>query len=1099
MKALKGTLIFVLGMLIGIILFVVAIGGTVAILATQLTVGDLQQTIIGSDSVISSESEIYKKTILEAVTDVIIKDIQNFDKLSMQTLYDHYGIRLLNGISGIDFTTKDFYSVPIPDIINDLSIVVNSFTLNDVSKIAGVDFASYGLPVLTKNLNNNLSTAMDNILGSLNGNLTIRDIYTQFGIDIGINDNPLLATLQDVVLSEFGNVMTVMRVSSILEADTDVFVPSSGAKRFTATDVYEQILPEELPLKTCKLGAETSLIGGEDADGDGKADKMNIVETRYVREVSTDENGVQTESYTVDNSSYGAEFDFENNGTAFYRHIKYAPAQESGENTYVLGYANRIDTISGEDYTLVEKGFFLESELEYPTERWAMSGDVLDKDSKLAELEEGQTADKTFIRVKTGTSTALLQSIAHMTVGELQDADNLLDGMTVGDVIEITPDSAKIMKSLVARNCKITELGEAANDLTLGEMIDIKSFTYEASATGKYVRVTDQSSFTLYDKQNPDMVGATRYKKDAEGNFVEDPNGKFVNSVYYTLYNPALHSESTRYNRKPLSDGEETSSFILQRFAGSTLGTFSSAFDELMLADVMEIDADVYAAVDRQYIEDSKNNNRSERFYYYDSAKCVYRVADDAYLAANPDATIYRVEHSGSSTGFLKKLAYVKVDGMADAMNDVINDMILSDIISVYENDAVAISPNGSAPGVSGSSYFVEAAENVNGQDFTYVYDAAGDYVTANYRPVPLETTTIDINYKYVQFNATTDAAKLANLNLTNNLFCLKAAASDTSLEESFMRNRVLANYMLLKPEYQNKVYYRVATAEGEIGIVGKMASYTGATPTFGIYVHDSVSGYIEYDASNPAFADMPLYTFEKAEAGKLFFVTETEAKHMALALKTNPAATSDPFVSSIKSETSDGVYYARKTCNTVYVRTDKTQNVWVFRGGSYEEYDSSNPEHADLDRFEKKIGYIATIDEAFYNGTPLNAQLAIVTEHIRERSSRILRTLSDCTIGEMPGIINNATIGSVIDTEPGSFFDSISDVSISKLDDKFKDILNTMTIGDLMTWSNSTPANESVRAALNDITVHALLSSIVIEENFEMKVNMLKLYGYEA
>ena len=119
-------------MVIGIILFVVAIGGTLVLLATQMTVGQIQQAVIGSDSVISSDSEIYDKTVFDTVQSVM-NDFQNFDKLSLKTLYEHYGIKLLNGISGIDFTNKDFYSVPIPDLINDLSIVVNSFSLYDIS------------------------------------------------------------------------------------------------------------------------------------------------------------------------------------------------------------------------------------------------------------------------------------------------------------------------------------------------------------------------------------------------------------------------------------------------------------------------------------------------------------------------------------------------------------------------------------------------------------------------------------------------------------------------------------------------------------------------------------------------------------------------------------------------------------------------------------------------------------------------------------------------------------------------------------------------------------------------------------------------------
>ena len=43
MRVLRGTLTFILGMIIGIILFVLAIGGAVYIMGTSMTVGELQQ------------------------------------------------------------------------------------------------------------------------------------------------------------------------------------------------------------------------------------------------------------------------------------------------------------------------------------------------------------------------------------------------------------------------------------------------------------------------------------------------------------------------------------------------------------------------------------------------------------------------------------------------------------------------------------------------------------------------------------------------------------------------------------------------------------------------------------------------------------------------------------------------------------------------------------------------------------------------------------------------------------------------------------------------------------------------------------------------
>lgn len=209
-------------MIIGIILFVIAIGGAVFVVGTSVTVGQLQQKIT-QEEVIAPDSALYGQTVLDAVKS-LINDINGIDSLTLQTLYDHYGLAILKGLSGIDFTTKDFYTAPIKDILNDMSIVVNSFTLNDISGIAGVDFSSYGLPILDENLQNNLQTALNNIMGSLNGDLSVRKIKDDFGIDIGTGDNKLIATIQDVSLSSFGEVVNAITLNRLLDVDTDSFV-----------------------------------------------------------------------------------------------------------------------------------------------------------------------------------------------------------------------------------------------------------------------------------------------------------------------------------------------------------------------------------------------------------------------------------------------------------------------------------------------------------------------------------------------------------------------------------------------------------------------------------------------------------------------------------------------------------------------------------------------------------------------------------------------------------------------------------------------------------------------------------------------------------
>lgn len=303
MRVLKGTLTFILGMVIGIILFVLAIGGAVYIVGTSMTVGQLQQSIT-QEEVISKDSAIYSQKLIDAVKS-IVTDVKDIQSLSLKTLYEHYGISVLNGISGIDFTDKDFYSVPIKDLIADSSTIVNSFTLNDISKVAGVDFSSYGLPILNDNLNNNVKTAIDDIMSSLNGNLTIRSIKDKFGIDIGTGDNTLISAVQDLSLSSFGSVVNAITLDKLITVDTDTFVKNGANDVFVKADRYEIVSDADLADSSYEAsdGVETYIAGAIDSNSDGTADSLVQKELRYVKKTATAEDGSESVTYVVDNSA----------------------------------------------------------------------------------------------------------------------------------------------------------------------------------------------------------------------------------------------------------------------------------------------------------------------------------------------------------------------------------------------------------------------------------------------------------------------------------------------------------------------------------------------------------------------------------------------------------------------------------------------------------------------------------------------------------------------------------------------------------------------------------------------------------------------------
>lgn len=641
-------------MIIGIILFVLAIGGAVFVVGTSVTVGQLQQKIT-QEEIIAPDSALYGQTVLDAVKS-LINDINGIDSLTLQTLYDHYGLAILKGLSGIDFTTKDFYTAPIKDILNDMSIVVNSFTLNDISGIAGVDFSSYGLPILDENLQNNLQTALNNIMGSLNGDLSVRKIKDDFGIDIGTGDNKLIATIQDVSLSSFGEVVNAITLNRLLDVDTDSFVVKGENRVYKKTDIYQEVSKAELQNKNYSpaLGVETFIAGAIDTDGDGTTDKLVEKELRYVKKTSVAEDGTESEKYVVDNSCYADDFNDDENEKTFYRHVQYTLSTDVADmnELYIATYANRIATLDGGKYTLVQKEFTALKDIAFASTPTVSGGNIdiqnvkyaledgtyensdvfyitdspITKDSMLRTLGEGETASGTaYLRTHKGTSATVLQIVAYMSVVELQNADGLLDSLTVGDVvdtdkpgtskaiialkdckiteigtkintlkidelIDINDESARIMQSLAARGCTLDDLATIADSLTIGEVMDIEYDAYVASASGAYVQ---DKVFVAYNKYAHDLSEYTLYQKTASGDFseysgtVEDGGEYYVAIPRFRLYNPDTDAGLARYNLS----SEGATALALQQMAkrGYTLKNIGSELNTMYFDELVRI------------------------------------------------------------------------------------------------------------------------------------------------------------------------------------------------------------------------------------------------------------------------------------------------------------------------------------------------------------------------------------------------------------------------------------------------------------------------------------------------------------------------------
>lgn len=787
MRVLKGTLTFILGMVLGIILFVLAIGGAVFAVGSSMTVGQLQESLT-QEEVIAKDSALYSQKLIDAIKS-IVGDVKNIKSLSLKTLYEHYGISLLNGISGIDFTEKEFYTLPISELIDDTSKIVNSFTLGDISKITNVDFSSYGLPVLDDNLNNNVKTALNNILSSLNGDLTIRSINDKFGIDIGVGQNSLLAAVQDVALSNFGSVVNAMMLDKILNVDSDTFVKVGENDVYVKADKYDVVSNADLQNSayTAPVGVETYIAGATDSDSDGTIDTLVEKELRFVKKITQDADGNEVVKYVVDNSCYATDFNAETNEKEFYRHVQYEKYTGTSDEYFVLSYANKIVEVGSTSFTLYTKGFLSLNDV-YTTvgstvvpfssgvttgkitlgntvrkavdgsfenaERYFVFDVPVDKNTKLRAFEDGTIPVYTdcYERVHVGTSEQILQLVAYMTVTELQNADDLLNSLTVGDVvsgdsskivnalkdcklkdigtkintlkiddvIDINDESSIAMKSLAAHGATLDNIDTIVNKLSIGELIEITYDQYAKNPSGDYVKTDLFVQYNKYlelHKQAKAENGL--FVKDASGNFVPtaDESGEtYVNIGRYTLYDAEKHAGLDRYALTL----ESATSITIQSMArrGYLLNEVGEKVDSLFIDELIRIKADS-AVIMRSLAKRGTTLNK------------FADVADELKLSEV-------IEISADSARIMKSL--VARDCLIKDLDKIANDLTLSETVDV-KFDQFTPDASGKYVKVVGDGYVFYDSENVLMQGMqrfkkdsssspaTYVADDNGSFV----------------------------------------------------------------------------------------------------------------------------------------------------------------------------------------------------------------------------------------------------------------------------------------------------------------------------------------------------------------------------------
>lgn len=1143
MKALN----FVIGMIVGMVLLVVAVAGAVLAAGTLVSVGQIESTL-GTD-IFDDESSVNDLTVLELVQN-LVKDLQNLDGFTIEKLKTDYGVKIPDEISGIDITPV--FGYPITEVPNHLGDIVNNMTLRDVGEFLDMDFETEypDIRVLQDNLDEKVNVALDNVLSSIDDEkMTVYTIERDFGLSLG--ENNLITTLKHTPLSSFAAVMDHLPVGTVVDADSDLFVAEGAVALFVVTSEFVEVPAGELTSSLADESrvAETYIAG---------ADENGII-YREMRYVMNDDG-----TYEPDNSCYASSFDAAANTETYYRHIVYTAydsAATYGEGTVfaVKTFLNDFVSDGEGGFVLADGGFFTLDNVFTDLDGTTLNAYILSDASVVKEggldlaalelyvsvtndddttslrpadtfgvdpavtVDDDTRLDDNFtgwVRIHVGDADPAMQVIAGETISTISGATDAITALKLGEVLDIDESSAKILQTLA--DTPINKMSDALDTITLADATDIAMSEYVVAKDGAYVKVTSESGGT-----------------------------------YFTLYNPTVHTGENivRYDRT-VGDGD--ASVALQRLAGTTIPNISAAFSGMVLGDALNIEVDTFAPVEGALTD-------GETYYIFNKLGYPERVVYE-HGKSDPYAAYFERTSEGEGNAVLKQLAYVKIDDVSEAMDGIIENTLLSDIIDVVEYAVIEVTDVSGDPSASYEQWFFEhdAVYTVGtGEDakhHTFVYDGNGKYYMTDVVYLPATNGQKDlfsngtVTFSYVLNDTYVDVRALINARGGNIYF-----KSTEDGEPVYKANPALLAYYIAQSalggdaeanalKALKNTYSRVecdASAAGaiEATIYGNV---TDAQAQGGLYVKDEGSvtgstesgfsvtfgGYTLYDAANPTHWGAELFfkysdgfypaSSEVLENGGYTLYTYapgsfTEASdptgsdeeyYVKLAAKFEDGRTEADgntllnlyYFTLIDENFEEGyTVYANRECDTVYVKDEGGD--WVKVGSEWVAFDENDPEHEVLDRFNAVIGYIGN---SAANDGGVSVKLdrlsnSAVTNTIEEKSPTILITLlqRQVTIGSLNDTIDTLTIGELMEIEPGSVFDNdvLRNATIENLSEKVSSLFTDMTIGTLLEYANVSVSSE-IAYILQDVKIADFFGALEYHQNGQLTVNMEKLFG---
>lgn len=689
-------LTFILGLVVGVLLVGGTIAGVVYYAVAAVSVNDVEKYTKQEFTFIDKDAEIRNKSILDIYDMVKGGNIKETTVSDAKRIFGIDIIKILENsleITVDDKSRETLGALKVADVFKDdnLKVVLNCFTLGDVLKKTGIDTTT-GLaskPIVQEHISEPVIDGFNALLKSLEINeMTIAEMQYLLGVSFGAGG--VLDTVANVKIGDLNSAINNIKFEDVLpDFDRDLYTEWDYQNN---TAVLYRRSRAQFPQKTLiaangtseyfeyvsndkKVSGETYYLLDADAGTIKVSDAGNwklkagaelpYFKNRYDKSGNQNRFGI---AYVVPEDSHGmtvterydADYSTKNESGLFYYEYDFVTATEAGvEYFYRVGAAVRTkiqDATGSEPAKYAEiiewRGYVETTKADYfAAEPWKTYGYSRDGKVTDEELQEHPSTDSLarYALMHVGKSEPVLKALADETLNTL---DGAIGDMKLGQVIEITDDSADILKKL--KDSKISEIDKDVKNVKVGDIMKVVSVTTAEKATdGAYIAL-------------PALPAGKEYK----GTFITAKDGD--KTVYLVKYKDGLAGFGDRYNIT-----EKASNGVVVALADKTIGELQTAgIDDLIntarLSDVMDIDGDVFvldSTADAKFILDEDANNENGFFR----------------LAAAGETAEYKRVYEGDGNAVVKKLSTIGVNNIAARMDDVVNSTLLKEVVEVKE------------------------------------------------------------------------------------------------------------------------------------------------------------------------------------------------------------------------------------------------------------------------------------------------------------------------------------------------------------------------------------------------------------------------------